>query len=78
MEKSAENNKKPVSINVEKGKVYSVCTCGNTTNNIFCDGSHWGSNSIPHVFQAEKSETLYLHQGNLLNTNEMRELGLLD
>lgn len=53
-------SKSPVSISLEKGKVYAWCSCGLSNNQPFCDGAHGGSDFKPNVFQAEESKTVYL------------------
>jgi CDGSH-type Zn-finger protein len=50
----------PVGADLEEGKVYAWCACGQSTNQPFCDGSHKGSGINPNVFTAEKTGTHYL------------------
>lgn len=52
--------KTPMPIEIEAGKTYAWCSCGNSTNQPFCDGSHAGSDFTPHVFKAEETKTAYL------------------
>ncbi len=33
-------NKNPIKVKVEKGKIYSWCTCGLSRKQPFCDGAH--------------------------------------
>ena len=47
-------------VEVEAGKKYSWCSCGLSSNQPFCDGSHKGSEFVPKVFVAEESKTAYL------------------
>ncbi len=60
--------KSPYAVEVEAGKKYFWCSCGNSKNQPFCDGSHKGSSFSPTAFSAEKSGTVYLcgckHTGN--------------
>ena len=50
----------PILIELEEGKTYSWCSCGNSTNQPFCDGSHAGTNFIPIVFKAKETKTAYM------------------
>ena len=43
----------PHIIDLEEGKTYAWCACGNSKNQPFCDGSHAGSEFTPVVFKAE-------------------------
>jgi CDGSH-type Zn-finger protein len=49
--KSAGNS--PVMVDLEKDKMYAFCTCGESVNQPYCDGSHKGTGFSPHVFKAE-------------------------
>lgn len=52
--------KSPIPIELEAGKTYYWCSCGNSANQPFCDGSHKGSEFAPKAFTAEESKTGYL------------------
>jgi len=52
--------KSPIAVELEEGKTYYWCSCGESTNQPFCDGSHKGSDFTPTAFTAEKSGTSYL------------------
>ena len=52
----------PVQIELEEGKKYAWCTCGKSTKQPFCDGTHKGSEFTPLVFEAEKTEKKWLCQ----------------
>ena len=47
--------RQPQVIELEEGKNYAWCYCGQSANQPFCDGSHAGTDFKPHVFKAEKS-----------------------
>lgn len=51
--------KSPIAVDVEAGKSYWYCTCGNSKNQPFCDGGHQGTDFLPKEYKAEKSETVY-------------------
>lgn len=44
----------PYPVDVEAGKSYFWCACGQSANQPFCDGSHKGSDFAPVKFTAEK------------------------
>ncbi|MEP0369187.1 MAG: CDGSH iron-sulfur domain-containing protein [Cyclobacteriaceae bacterium] len=56
--KIAATQPKPVEL--EAGKTYAWCACGESGNQPFCDGSHKTTDFTPVVFKAEKSETKYM------------------
>ena len=51
--------KAPFAVNVEKGKDYYWCSCGKSTTQPFCDGSHKGSEFAPAKFTADENKTVY-------------------
>jgi CDGSH-type Zn-finger protein len=46
-------------VEVEAGKIYYWCSCGQSANQPFCDGSHKGSEFTPVKFEAVESKTVY-------------------
>ncbi|MEM1319665.1 MAG: CDGSH iron-sulfur domain-containing protein [Bacteroidota bacterium] len=50
----------PIAIELEAGKTYAWCTCGQSSKQPLCDGKHRGSAFTPLVFKAEESKTVYL------------------
>lgn len=52
--------KGPYKVELEEGKSYYWCTCGESKNQPFCDGSHKGGEFTPLNFKAEKSGEHYL------------------
>ena len=52
--------KEPKPIEIEEGKTYAWCSCGQSSNQPFCDGSHAGTSYTPKVFKAEETKTAYL------------------
>ncbi|WP_395002543.1 CDGSH iron-sulfur domain-containing protein [Cypionkella sp.] len=51
--------KAPFPVEVEAGKTYFWCSCGQSKSQPFCDGSHKGSSFVPTKFTAETSKTAY-------------------
>ena len=53
---------KPTAVMLEKNEDYYFCTCGRSSSQPFCDGSHAGTDFTPKVFTAEKEGEAYLCQ----------------
>ncbi len=51
--------KGPFSSEVEAGKTYWWCACGQSRRQPFCDGSHKGSEFTPFEFKATESKTVH-------------------
>jgi CDGSH iron-sulfur domain-containing protein 3 len=49
----------PFAVNVEKGKDYWWCACGQSKNQPFCDGSHKPTSFTPVKFTAPESKAVY-------------------
>ncbi|MEZ5658486.1 MAG: CDGSH iron-sulfur domain-containing protein [Burkholderiaceae bacterium] len=58
----------PFAVEVEQGKDYWWCACGQSQKQPFCDGSHKGTEFTPHKHTAAASGTAYFcgckHSGN--------------
>ena len=50
----------PVKVNLEKNKDYYYCTCGKSSDKLFCDGAHVGSDFSPTAFKVEETKDYYL------------------
>lgn len=50
----------PVAVELEAGKNYAWCKCGESKNQPFCDGAHKSTNFQPEVFSVDESKTYYL------------------
>lgn len=44
----------PIPVEVEEGKTYFWCSCGKSSNQPLCDGSHKGTEFSPVRWKAEK------------------------
>ncbi len=51
---------RPIKVDLEKGQEYYFCTCGRSTNQPYCDGSHSGSEYSPKAVIAEEKGEAYL------------------
>jgi len=60
MDKPTIAGKAPLPVELEAGKKYAWCSCGESTNQPFCDGKHRGSSFSPIVFIAEETKTAYM------------------
>jgi len=52
-------SKTPYPVDVEAGKKYFWCACGESAQQPFCDGSHKGSEFTPLPFTADADKTVY-------------------
>ncbi|MBT8477839.1 MAG: CDGSH iron-sulfur domain-containing protein [Gemmatimonadetes bacterium] len=60
MSKPRIAQKEPYAVELEGGKRYAWCACGESSSQPFCDGSHKGTELSPSVFTAEETKTAYL------------------
>lgn len=51
--------KAPYAIDVETGKSYWWCSCGKSSKQPLCDGSHKGSDFTPVEYKATEDKTIY-------------------
>ena len=49
----------PIAAEVEKDKSYYWCTCGKSSKQPFCDGSHDGSKFGPMTYKAEQTKKVF-------------------
>jgi CDGSH-type Zn-finger protein len=54
--------KQPIAVNLEAGKTYAWCRCGESKGQPFCDGSHKGGSFAPLVFKTDASKEAWLCQ----------------
>lgn len=48
--------KHSIKIQVEKGKIYYWCSCGLSSNQPFCNGSHCGTGFTPIAYTASEDK----------------------
>jgi glutamate synthase domain-containing protein 2 len=60
MEKPTIADNKPIKTQVVKGEDYYWCTCGKSSGQPFCDGSHKGTSFTPKKFTAEEDGDAFL------------------
>ncbi len=49
----------PIRVEVEAGKSYFWCACGQSANQPFCDGSHKGSDFTPLKYTATEAKAVF-------------------
>ncbi len=49
----------PYAVEVESGKAYFWCACGQSKSQPFCDGSHQGTDFVPVKYEAEESKKVF-------------------
>ena len=59
MEKGERAGDTPIGIDVIKGKSYYWCSCGKSSKQPFCDGSHDGSKFGPKTYKAEQTKKVF-------------------
>jgi len=52
----------PVEVELEAGKKYAWCTCGESAKQPYCDGAHKGTDFAPLIFTAEETQKKWLCQ----------------
>lgn len=52
--------KSPFAVELEAGKTYYWCACGQSKNQPFCDGSHKGTAFTPVAYTPPKTGKYYL------------------
>jgi CDGSH-type Zn-finger protein len=62
MNKPIVANNKPIPVELKAGEKYFFCTCGGSSNQPFCDGSHGGTGFSPKVYIPESDGKAFLCQ----------------
>ena len=56
MTKGQRAGNSAIAVEVEKGKSYYWCACGQSKNQPFCDDSHKGTEFNPVIYKAEETK----------------------
>ncbi|MGJ4929808.1 CDGSH iron-sulfur domain-containing protein [Bradyrhizobium sp. HKCCYLS2038] len=59
MSEPAIGGRTPLPVEVEAGKDYWWCTCGQSAKQPFCDGSHAGSSFAPMQYTAPETKKAF-------------------
>ena len=59
MSKGQKAGEAPIGVNVVEGKSYYWSTCGKSSRQPFCDGSHKGSAFTPLQYKADQSKKVF-------------------
>lgn len=59
MSKPVRAGDAPIAVEIEAGKSYWWCSCGQSKKQPFCDGSHKGSGFEPVKYDATENRTAY-------------------
>ena len=59
MYKGKRAGESPVGVDVVEGKSYFWCTCGLSSKQPFCDGSHKGTNFVPLKYTPDQSKKVF-------------------
>lgn len=71
--------KAPYAVEVEAGKSYFWCSCGQSSKQPFCDGSHKGSGFSPVKWEAPENKTVFQwHVAGRMDTSVYLKINNLD
>jgi len=59
MSKGQRAGESAIAVDVEEGKPYYWCSCGKSSKQPFCDGSHKGSEFNPVAYKAEATKKMF-------------------
>ncbi len=59
MKKGKRAGETPIGVYVLEGKSYFWCTCGISSKQPFCDGSHKGTDFAPLKYLADQSKKIF-------------------
>ena len=69
MTKGQRAGESAISVDVEQGKSYYWCSCGKSSKQPFCDGSHKGTEFNPVAYKAEETKKMFFALVNKLTIN---------
>lgn len=50
----------PIKVELKKGETYAWCSCGSSSKQPFCDGSHQSTQFLPEVWKCTEDKTVHL------------------
>ena len=59
MTKGQRAGEAAIAVEIEQGRSYYWCSCGKSTKQPFCDGSHKGTEFNPVVYNAELTKKMF-------------------
>ena len=59
MTKGQRAGDRALSVNVEQGKSYYWCSCGKSSKQPLCDGSHKGTDFSPILYKADLTKKMF-------------------
>ena len=59
MAKGQRAGESAIAVNIEEGKSYYWCSCGKSSKQPFCDGTHKGSEFNPVAYKAETTKKMF-------------------
>ena len=59
MNKGQRAGESAITVEVEQGKSYYWCSCGKSSKQPFCDGSHKGSEFNSFLYKAEATKKMF-------------------
>ena len=59
MTKGQRAGESAIAVDVEHGKSYYWCSCGKSSKQPFCDGSHKGTEFNPVAYKAEETKKMF-------------------
>ena len=59
MEKGQRAGDSPIGVDVTEGKSYFWCSCGKSSKQPLCDGSHKGTEFTPTLYKADQSKKVF-------------------
>jgi len=59
MSKGQRAGESAIAVDVQEGKAYDWCSCGKSSKQPFCDGSHKGSEFNPVAYKAEATKKMF-------------------
>ena len=69
MNKGHRAGESAIAVDVEQGKSYYWCSCGKSSKQPFCDGSHKGTEFNTFVYKAELTKIFFFTLVNKLINN---------